>query len=249
MLALLALGAAAGGAPARAQAPLGAPAAPAPPVPPVHWVEDNARLHLRMSPVRPGTAADTARAAKVAETLRAALAKYRDTSAAVADGYRLFLPKLKEQKVYHFTNNWRVVQEGFRFDPARPTSILYKKDSTGKFVLVGAMYVAPKRFRVEKLDARVPLSIVRWHRHVNWCVPKRGASERWLERMNGEPVFGPESPIATKEQCDLVKGTFHPSLFGWMLHANVFGDDPAAIWGEEHAGHDMQAAIKASVPK
>jgi hypothetical protein len=35
---------------------------------------------------------------------------------------------------------------------------------------------------------------------------------------------------------------FHPVLFGWMLHANVFaGDDAAAIWGDDHGGHDEHA--------
>jgi hypothetical protein len=29
-----------------------------------------------------------------------------------------------------------------------------------------------------------------------------------------------------------------------MLHANVFADDPAAIWGDEHAGHDMHDGMK-----
>ena len=166
-------------------------------------------------------------------------------TAAVADGYQMFLPKVKEQKVYHFTNSWRAVQEAFRFDPTRPTSLLYKKAPDGNFVLVGAMYTAPKRFGIDKLDARVPLSIARWHKHVTWCLPKRGASQRWLERQNGEPVFGPESPIATKDACEAVGGVFHPNLFGWMVHANVFeSDDPAIIWGDDHAGHDMHAMMK-----
>jgi hypothetical protein len=210
-----------------------------------HAAASNASLHVEMTPVWRATPEDSARAAHVARTLRSALEKYRDTTAAVADGYRMFLPKLKEQKVYHFTNNWRAVQEGFRFEPTRPTSLLYKKDPDGRFVLIGAMYTAPRRFSPDKLDERVPLSIARWHKHVNWCIPKPGAEKRWLERIDGAPMFGPESPIATKDQCDQVGGVFHPVLFGWMLHANVFlGDDPATIWGDEHAGHDMHEGMK-----
>jgi hypothetical protein len=210
-----------------------------------HTAGVNAALHMEMTPALPGTAADSARAAGVAATLRAALAKYTDTTAAVADGYQMFLPSLKEQKVYHFTNRWRAVQESFRFDPARPTSLLYRKDATGRFVLVGAMYTAPKRYGYDKLDARVPLSIARWHKHVNWCLPRRGGAARWAERRDGQPVFGPESPVATKEACDAVDGRFQPTVFGWMLHANVFaGDDPRTIWGDEHAGHDMQSGMK-----
>ena len=202
----------------------------------------NAALHMEMTPTRPRAPGDSARAATVARELRAALMKYRDTSAAVADGYRMFMPQVKEQRVYHFTNNWRAVQEGFRFDPTRPTSILYTRGADGRLELVGAMYTAPKRFSAEKLDERVPLSIARWHKHVNWCVPKRGDAKRWLEQDHGAPVFGPESAIATKEACDRVGGTFHPVLFGWMLHANVFeGNDAATIWGDDHAGQDEPA--------
>ncbi len=205
----------------------------------------NADLHMEMTPRRPASAADSARAARVAMQLRTALAPYHDTLAAVKDGYRMFMPQVKEQKIYHFTNNWRAVQEAFRFDPGKPASLLYRKAPDGQFVLVGAMYTAPRRFGVDKLDARVPVSLARWHKHVNWCIPKKGDAERWLERKDGQAVFGPESPIATKAACDAVHGTFHDTVFGWMLHANVFaGDDPATIWGDEHAGPDMHSAMK-----
>ena len=203
-----------------------------------------AMLHMEMSPHIAGTAADTARAARIAQTLRAALAPFADTTTAVAAGYRMFAPQLKNQKVYHFTSSWRGVEEAFRFDPAKPTSLLYTKGLDGTFRLVGAMYTAPKRFGPDKLDARIPLSIARWHKHVNWCTPKRGETHRWLERRDGVPVFGPESPIATKEACDAVGGTFHDTIFGWMVHANVFaGDDPATVWGDDHAGHDMHEGL------
>ena len=157
----------------------------------------------------------------------------------------MFMPQVKTQKVYHFTNKWNAVKEAFRFDPAKPTSLLYRKESDGHFVLVGAMYTAPKRFGIDKLDARVPTSIARWHKHVNWCLPPKDQSARWTERRNGEPVFGPESPIATKSACDAVGGVFHDTLFGWMLHANVLaGNDPTSIWGDEHAAHDMHDGMK-----
>jgi hypothetical protein len=215
-------------------------------------LEANVARHMLMSPAVKGTAADSARAARVAATLRAAIAKYRDTTAAVADGYRMFLPKVKEQKVYHFTNNWRGVEEAFRFDPAKPTSLLYTKGADGRFTLIGAMYTAPKRLGLAQLDARVPLSVARWHKHVNWCLPlpRRDAASRWLERREGQPVFGPESPIATKAACDAVGGAFHENLFGWMVHANVFaGDDPAVVWGDDHMRHDTHAMMGMDAPR
>lgn len=218
---------------ARAQAASAVPRAPT-------METDGSALHMEMTPRRPAAPGDSARAAAVAAELRSAIEKYRDTTAAVADGYRMFAPRIESQRVYHFTRGWNAVQEAFRFDPSKPTSLLYTKGADGIFVLVGGMYAAPKRFTLDELDERVPLSVARWHKHVNWCVPARNQGARWLERANGQPVFGPESPIATKEACDAVGGVFHPSPLGWMVHANVMtSTDPAAIWGDDHAGHDM----------
>jgi hypothetical protein len=250
LLALIGQLAGAQGAEHEHEHPPAVPTVPTVPVStPAHSLEANAKRHMLMTPAIRATAADSSRAAKVAAALRTAIAKYRDTSVAVADGYHMFLPNVKEQRVYHFTNRWRAVQEAFRFDPTKPTSLLYQKGADGKFVLVGAMYTAPKRFSAEQLDARVPLSIARWHEHVNWCLPKRGENKRWLERRDGEPLFGPESPIATRDGCDAVGGRFHETLFGWMLHANVFaGNDPATIWGDDHAAHDEHGMMQMDQP-
>jgi hypothetical protein len=196
----------------------------------------DARKHLVMSPTRPATREDSARAREIAETLRTALARYADTAAAVADGYRMFAPGLKRQRVYHFTHYGNAFKEAFRFDPAKPTSILYRRGTDGTLELLGAMYTMPKRTELEKLDERVPLSIGSWHKHVNWCVPRpRQGQQRWLERKNGKPVFGPESPIATREQCDGVNGLFLASPMGWMIHLNVFaGTDLGSVFSHEH---------------
>ena len=199
----------------------------------------NSEHHMEMTAQRHGVAGDSARAAGVAALLRDALKPYADTTAAVADGYKMFMPQNRNQKVYHFTNNRNAMKELFRFDPAQPTSLLYKKGTDGRLQLVGAMYTAPKRFGPDKLDARVPLSVAQWHKHVNWCVPKKSETARWTEQKDGHSVFGPASPIATKAECDAVGGVFHDTVFGWMLHANVFaGNDPKAIWADDHGGHD-----------
>jgi hypothetical protein len=198
-------------------------------------MSDAAMKHMEMSPARRATSGDSARAREIAKQLRAALARYADTSAAVADGYRMFAPQLKQQRVYHFTNRKNAFMEAFRFDPDKPTSILYRRGADGRLELIGAMYTAPKRINLEKLDERVPLSIARWHKHVNWCVPRLREKERWFERKDGLPVFGPESPIASKQECDDVGGLFFASPLGWMIHANVFlGDNMDTIFGHEH---------------
>ena len=198
-------------------------------------MSDAAMKHLELSPPRAATHADTVRAWEVVRQLRAALAKYADTAVATADGYKMFAPQLKEQRVFHFTNYKHAFLEAFRFDAEKPTSILYTRTPDGSLTLIGAMYTAPKHMRPSRLDGRVPLSIARWHKHVNWCLPPRSEKDRWLERRGGLPLFGPESPIATRAECEDVGGNFYPSLFGWMIHANVFaGDDLSAIFSHEH---------------
>ena len=197
----------------------------------------NMAKHMRLTPSRPATHDDTLRATKLADELRRSIAKYQDTSAAVADGYRMFAPNIKNQRVYHFTNYGRAFMAAFRFDPTKPTSILYKRADDGRLYLVGAMYTMPKRASLDRLNDRVPLGIARWHQHVNWCLPPKGQESRLAERRDGEPVFGPESPIATRAECDAVGGRFFANLGGWMVHANVYeGRDIATVWGDDHRG-------------
>jgi hypothetical protein len=196
--------------------------------------------HMEMTPRRVATHDDSTRALAVVAELRQAIAKYKDVSAAERDGFRMFAPNIKNQHVYHFTNYRNAFKEAFRFDPDQPTSLLYKRGADGQLVLIGAMYTMPKRTDIDKLDERVPLGIAQWHKHVNWCVPKRGESARWTETQGGHPLFGPESPIATKETCDAVGGNFFASPLGWMIHANVFaGQDLGAIFADDH-GHEHE---------
>lgn len=187
--------------------------------------------HMRMTALRPPSPRDSARAAALAREIRTDLARYRDVRVAEADGFKPFLPNVP-QPVYHFTNRAWAFEEAFRFDPAKPTSLLYRHNANGSFTLVGAMYTAPRSASESTLDARIPLSVARWHQHVNWCLPPRGELARWNEQRDGKPLFGPKSPIATESACTAVGGRFVPHLFGWMVHANVFAsDDPTVVWG------------------
>ena len=195
--------------------------------------------HMEMTPKRPATRADSLRAAQIVTELRAGIAKYRDVRFAIDDGFKQFAPQIKNQRVYHFTSAKAAIANAFRFNAAKPTSLLYRKDSAGNFVLVGAMYTAPKRFTAAKLNERIPLGTAQWHKHINWCLPPKGSDARWLEKRNGRPVFGPLG-VATKEECSAAGGRFLKEIFGWMVHANVFAsDDPAVIWGDEHMSGDQ----------
>ena len=190
--------------------------------------------HMELTPLRTANRADSIRAASLVVDLRRAIARYHDVRKAVDDGFRQFAPQMKNQRVYHFTNYRWGFENAFRFDPVKPTSLLYKKDSSGSFVLIGAMYTAPKRSSADNLDSRVPLSVARWHKHVNWCLPPRGHQERWTETRSGRPVFGPLG-VASEQECKSAGGRFAKDVFGWMVHANVFaGDDPRVIWGDDH---------------
>ena len=62
-------------------------------------------VHMRLTALRPGNAGDSARAAQLVADMRRTLARYQDVRVAEAEGFRRFLPGVK-QPVYHFTN-WR----------------------------------------------------------------------------------------------------------------------------------------------
>jgi hypothetical protein len=191
--------------------------------------------HMVMTPGRAPAPGDAARAADLLAQMRRDLVRYRDSDSAIADGYRIFFPNVP-QPVYHFTNLMNALAERLRFDPAHPTSLLYRKEPSGAYALVGAMYDDAPDTPLEELDRRVPLSYAHWHRHVNWCLPPRGAPERWREMTDGRPVFGPKSPIATAAECTAVGGRFIPHIFGWMVHVNAFLDDSGAVWSDPHGG-------------
>jgi hypothetical protein len=172
--------------------------------------------HMTMTPYRAPVPGDSARAQQIVTQLRTSIAKYRDVNVALAEGFKPFLPNVK-QDVYHFTKRGNAIKAALAFDPAHPTSLLYKKSASG-YVLVGAMYTAPYRSSLADLDARVPLSIYPWHLHTDLCIPPRDQPARWRERQNGKPLFGPKGTITTQAACEAAGGTFLPHLFGWMVH-------------------------------
>jgi len=179
--------------------------------------------HLRLTPQwseRPG---DRQRAEAIVTALRSALDRYRDYHVAERNGYEIFHPEIT-QTIFHFTNYWQGFSETFRFTPAQATSLLYKKTSGG-YELVGAMYTAPANASELDLDARVPLSVARWHAHINICLPPRGdaATADWK-------TFGPDGSIATAAACTAARGRFFPQLFGWMVHVYPFEKTADKIW-------------------
>jgi hypothetical protein len=183
--------------------------------------------HMTMTAMRQQTPEDVQRANEVVAQLRAGIEKYKDYRVALEDGFRIFLPNLPQPE-YHFTSYRNGFLEAFTFDPARPTSLLYKKTPTG-YDLVGAMYTMPKRASEEQLNARIPLSVAMWHRHTNLCVPPRNqqSTTDWTK-------FGLQGAIATKEACDSAGGRFSPVIFGWMVHVYPYEDSTDKIFAMHH---------------
>jgi hypothetical protein len=183
--------------------------------------------HMHMTAMRPPNSADQKRAAEIVAELRPAIEKYKDYRVALADGFKIFLPDIPQEH-YHFTNYVYGYEAQFHFDPAKPTSLLYKK-TAGGYELEGAMYTAPKSESEDELNARVPLSVAHWHKHTNLCLPPKGTR---LEDVNLKE-FGFRGSIATEAACDAAGGRWYPQIFNWMVHVYPYETDPAQIWSHE----------------
>jgi len=181
--------------------------------------------HMYMTALRPSNPEDWKKADAIVQELRDAIEKYKDYHVALAEGFHIFMPNLPQAE-YHFTNYENAFVESFTFDPARPTSLLYKKTKTG-YDLIGAMYTMPKRVTQEQLNSRVPLSVAQWHLHTKLCMPAK------QERGHADfTKFGFQGSIVSKEACDEAGGTFYPVIFGWMVHVYPFEDTREKIWGQ-----------------
>lgn len=181
--------------------------------------------HMKLTTLRAPTADDQAKAEKIATRTRQALEKYHDYRVALNDGYQIFLPKLP-MKMKHFTNYRYAMEAATELNPERPTSLLYEQKGND-YKLIGAMFTAPARLSEDELNDRLPLSVARWHLHVNMCAPPR---DRRAEMFRRNPQFGLAGSIHTKEACDAAGGRFFPHVFGWMVHVYPFEKTEADIW-------------------
>jgi hypothetical protein len=189
-----------------------------------HLAPQHMAAHMQWTDARKASASDAIRAQRIVATLREGLEPYRDYKAAVRAGYFPFAPDVP-QRMYHFTHGGRALRNAFGFDPARPTSLLYKKTERG-LELIGAMYTAPRHFSEDRLDQRVPLSMGRWHQHVNICLPARGTPRDQADWSR----FGPNGAIATAQDCADAGGRWQPRLFGWMIHVYPYEASHEKIW-------------------
>ena len=190
-------------------------------------------LHMYTTTLRASSPEDVQRAQEILIQLRSGMEKFKDYRVALDEGYKIFMPNVPQSE-YHFTKYQNGFLEAFTFDPARPTSLLYKKTASG-YDLVGGMYTMPRRASEEQLNARIPLSVASWHLHTNLCLPPR-------EQMRGnDPAhsadwtkFGLQGSIATSEACDAAGGLFRSSIFGWMVRVYPYEDGLDKVFAMHH---------------
>ena len=169
--------------------------------------------HMHMTEFRPKAPGDQQKADAIVVAAKQAMAPYQDYRKAIADGYEIFLPDVPQPQ-YHFTNTMNALAARSHFDPSKPTSLLYKKTADGGYRLVGVMYTDRVDAPLEEIDARIPLSIARWHQHVNFCKAPAGHK---AEYFGPGAKYGLLGSINTEEACEAAGGTFYRiSLAGWF---------------------------------
>lgn len=192
--------------------------------------------HMHMTSLRQPSPGDVQRADAIVAAAKAAMAPYQDYRRALADGYEIFLPNIPQPQ-YHFTNYEHGLAARHQFDPSKPTSLLYKKTADGGYQLVGVMYTDRVDASEQELNERIPLSVARWHQHINFCKAPVGKK---LQYFGPRAKFGLLGSITTKEACEAAGGEFYPHVLGWMVHVYPYETDPGTIWStqDDDHGHD-----------
>jgi len=192
--------------------------------------------HMFMTTLWPLQPGDQKKADSIVAAAKAAMAPYGDYRKALADGYKIFLPDVPQPQ-YHFTNYEFGRAARSAFDPSKPTSLLYKKTPDGEYHLVGAMYTDAVDANEAELDSRIPLSIARWHQHINFC---KAPPDQKALYFGPDAKFGLLGSIVTKEDCEAAGGEFYPHIFGWMVHVYPNETDPKLVWStdDDSEGHD-----------
>jgi hypothetical protein len=192
--------------------------------------------HMYLTSLRPSEPGDQQKADGIAAAAKEAMVPYQDYHKALADGYKIFLPNIP-QPLYHFTNYDNGRNAAQRFDPLRPTSLLYRKAQDGGYKLIGVMYTDRVSANEDELNQRIPLSIARWHQHTNFCKAPPGQAAAYF---GPNAKFGLMGSITTQEACEAAGGIFYPHIFGWMVHVYPYETDPRKVWSvdDDDQGHD-----------
>lgn len=179
------------------------------------------RGHVYITTLRPKQAGDQEKVNNLIRILRTTLERYKDYRKALADGYEIANPKLKQPQ-YHFISQVNTREADMRFDPIKPTALLYRRTPMLEYKLEGVMYTANPSATEEELNERVPLSFAHWHKHINFCAAPENRADDY---QSVHPKFGMFGSITTKEACEAERGTFLPYIFTWMIHVFPYEND------------------------
>ena len=195
--------------------------------------------HMTVTMPRPIQPGDEDKARAIVAQVRASIERYKDYRNALVDGYEIANPKV-DQPQFHFNNHANIQEAEHRFDPTRPSSLLYFKTPKQHYKLEGVMFTASPHASEEELNYRIPLSIGRWHEHTNFCA---APADRAQEYFGQHPKFSMFGSINTAEACKAEGGTFYPRVFTWMIHVfpyeenlkDIFSmNDDISHFGNEH---------------
>jgi hypothetical protein len=176
--------------------------------------------HMYVTPLRPVQPGDEEKVKAIVAQVKAAIERYKDYKKALADGYAIGNPNVNEPQ-FHFTNEANVLEAERHFDPTRPSSLLYFQTPTQRYKLEGVMFTVPPTATEDELNDRIPLSIVRWHKHINFCAAPANKVKEYLGK---HPKFGMFGSINTADACKAEGGTFYPVIFTWMIHLFPYED-------------------------
>jgi hypothetical protein len=177
--------------------------------------------HMYITPLRPRQPGDEEKAKAVVAQVKASIERYKDYRKALADGYVIGNPKVKQPQ-YHFVKQSNILEAEHQFDPTKPSALLYYGTPSQRYRLEGVMFTVPPSASEDELNARIPLSIVRWHEHVKFCAAPANKVQEYLGQ---HPKFGMFGSITTAEACKAEGGTFYPVIFTWMIHVFPYEDN------------------------
>ena len=166
-------------------------------------------MDMTMTPIT-GTpsAADLHKVAAVLAVTKAATAQYGTVSLAMDASYThhtRFTPYA------HFSDYLYAGEANLRFDPARPTSLLYAIVQ-GKPSLAGVMYTAAASDTPTQLAQVLPSTIVSWHQHMDICYLAQGV----------------RTGVA-QAACESQGGTW-AAKSQWMVHAWIYLPNPDGMF-------------------
>jgi hypothetical protein len=177
--------------------------------------------HMYMTSLRPKQPGDEEKTRAIVAQVKASIERYKDYKKALADGYAIGNPEVNEPE-FHFISQANTAEAEKHFDPTRPSALLYFQTPKQRYKLEGVMFTVPPNASEDELNDRIPLSMVRWHKHINFCAAPADKVKQYLGQ---HPKFGMFGSINTPDACKAEGGTFFPVIFTWMIHVFPYESD------------------------